>query len=325
MEVGRIGKLYGVKRLERAYKDHLSGYDAETAPEELFFPENLGKRETIDETSLVNGDLYTIITNRDTGKLVALMEGTKASEITEKIMKHFPMERLMEVEEITLDMDAGFDWVARQCFPNAEHVVDRFHVQSLVNECMQSIRIVERQKILTAKREAKKAKTKFEEKPYENGDTPRQLLARSRYLLFKPQSKWSEKQEQRAKILFREYPDLQVAYELTQKLKNLYDKNMSRDTASVLLRQWCDECETSGIPEMQDAAASVLRHEGRILHFWNNRSTNAYAESFNAKINECASSKKYLFLAQLLWGKLLRYRSILLKSRPMSLQNSLKE
>jgi transposase len=35
---------------------------------------------------------------------------------------------------------------------------------------------------------------------------------------------------------------------------------------------------------MQDAAASVLRHEGRILHFWNNRSTNAFAESFNAKL-----------------------------------------
>ena len=130
----------------------------------------------------------------------------------------------------------------------------------------------------------KKAKIKFEEKPYENGDTSRQLLARSRYLLFKPCKQWSEKQEQRAKILFRKYPDLQTAYELTQQLKNLYDKQMSRDTASVLLRQWREECEQSDIPEMQDAAASVLRHEGRILHFWNNRSTNAYAESFNAKI-----------------------------------------
>lgn len=220
MEVERIGRLYGTKRLERAYKNELSGYEAETAPKELFFSGNLGKRETIDETSLVNGDLYTIITNKDTGKLVALMEGTKASEITAKITTNFSMKQLMAVEEVTLDMDAGFDWVARQCFMNAEHVVDRFHVQKLVTECMQTLRIIERQKILTAKREAKKAKQSFEEAPYENGDTPRQLLARSRYLLFKPRAKWLEKQEKRATILFREYPDMQTAYALPRNSGN---------------------------------------------------------------------------------------------------------
>lgn len=284
MEVERIGRLYGVKRLERAYKDVLSGYDPSTAPEELFFPENLGKREAIDETSLINGELYTIVTNKDTGKLVALMRGTKSSEITEKLMRHLPAEKRMQVEEVTLDMDEGFDWVTRQCFPNAEFIVDRFHVQKLVTECLQSLRIIERQKILTQRREAKKAKTRFREVPYENGDTPRQLLARSRYLLFKSSSAWTENQKARAVILFREFPDMLRAYELSQSLKKLYDKHMTRDVAAVLLRQWCEDCENSGIPEMQDAAASVLRHEGRILNFWNNRATNAFAESFNAKI-----------------------------------------
>ena len=284
MEVERIGRLYRVERLGEHYRDHLSGYDETTASEELFFPENLGKRETIDETGLIHGELYTIVTNKDTGKLVALMEGTKASEITAKLMDHFPVEKRMQVEEVTLDMDEGFDWVVRQCFPNAEFIVDRFHVQKLVTECMQSLRITERQKILTQRRECKKAGTSFREAPYENGDTPRQLLARSRYLLFKQSSSWTENQKARAIILFREFPEMLRAYELSQQLKKLYDKQMTRDTAAVLLRQWCEDCENSGIPEMQDAAASVLRHEGRILNFWNNRATNAFAESFNAKI-----------------------------------------
>jgi transposase len=284
VEVERIGRLYGVKRLERSYKDVLSEYDATTAPEELFFPENLGKREAIDETSLINGELYTLLTNKDTGKLVALMRGTKSSEITEKLIRHLSAEKRMQVEEVTLDMDEGFDWVTRQCFPNAEFIVDRFHVQKLVTECMQTLRITERQQILTQRREAKKAKTGFREVPYENGDTPRQLLARSRYLLFKTSSSWTESQKARAVILFREYPDMQRAYELSQSLKKLYDKRMARDVAAVLLRQWCENCDASDIPEMQDAAASVLRHEGRILNFWNNRATNAFAESFNAKI-----------------------------------------
>ena len=271
-------------RLERAYKDDLSGYDSSTAPEELYFPENLGKRMAIDEMSLVKGELYSILTNKDTGTLVALMEGTKASTITEKIMAHLSAEKRMQVEELTLDMDDGFDWVARQCFPNAEHVVDRFHVQKLVTECMQTLRITERQKILTQRREARKAKIGFCETSYENGDTPRQLLARSRYLLFKPSSSWTTTQTARAVILFREFPEMERAYALCQQLKNLYDKQMTRGVAAVLLRQWCEDCDHAGIPEMQDAAASVLRHEGRILNFWNNRATNAFAESFNAKI-----------------------------------------
>jgi transposase len=284
VEVGRIGRLYGVKKLDRAYKDHLSGYDEVTAPEELFHPENLGEKLTIDETGLIHGELYTIVTNKDKGKLVALMKGTKAAEVTEKLMKHLPVEKRMEVEEVTLDMDDGFDWVVRQCFPNAEFIVDRFHVQKLVMECVQALRITERQKILTQRREMKNAGKTLKEIPYENGDTPRQLLARSRYFLFKSSSSWTENQKQRAVILFREYPDMLRAYELSQSLKKLYDKRMTRDTAVVLLRQWCEDCENSAIPEMQDAGASVLRHEGRILNFWNNRATNAFAESFNAKI-----------------------------------------
>jgi len=286
VEVERIGRLYGVKKLRKMYREILSGYDEESALEELFHPENLGEHLAIDETSLIKGDFYSILTNKDTGKLIALMKGTKASEITEKLMKHLPAEKQMKVKEVTLDMDDGFDLVARQCFPNAEHVVDRFHVQKLVTECMQTLRITERQKILTSRREAKKAGTKFQESRYKNGDTPRQLLARSRYLLFKPSHTWTDTQKERAIILFREYPDIQIAYELTQKLKNLYDKHMTRDTAATLLRQWCEECDLSSIPEMEDASASILRHEGRILHFWNNRSTNAFAESFNAKIKK---------------------------------------
>ena len=273
-----------MKKLDRAYKDHLSGFDPETAPEELFFPGNLGPKLTIDETSLINGELYTIVTNKEKGKCVAVMRGTKSAEISEKLMAHLPVEKRMQVTEVTLDMDEGFDWVVRQCFPNAEFIVDRFHVQKLVMECMQALRITERQKILTQRREAKKAGATFNEQPYENGDTPRQLLARARYLLFKPSSSWTESQKQRATILFREYPDMQRGYEIAQHLKQLYDKHMTRDVAAILLRQWCDDCDASAIPEMQDAAASVLRHEGRILNFWNNRATNAFAESFNAKI-----------------------------------------
>lgn len=44
---------------------------------------------------------------------------------------------------------------------------------------------------------------------FDNGDTSKQLLARSRYLLFKKDTSWSHSQRKRAEILFCEYPGSQ--------------------------------------------------------------------------------------------------------------------
>jgi translation initiation factor RLI1 len=53
------------------------------AKEWLIFPENIGKRLSIDETSLSNGELYTILTNKAKGKkaIVAMVAGTKQKAI----------------------------------------------------------------------------------------------------------------------------------------------------------------------------------------------------------------------------------------------------
>jgi hypothetical protein len=55
-------------QLERHYKEHLSGYydweQLSPAGEWLLFPQNMGSRLSIDETSLSDGELYTIVTNK---------------------------------------------------------------------------------------------------------------------------------------------------------------------------------------------------------------------------------------------------------------------
>ena len=56
----------------------------------LLFPDNIGKYISIDETAFSNGDLYTIVTNKDAqgkkGALIAMIKGTKA-EIVIKILQ----------------------------------------------------------------------------------------------------------------------------------------------------------------------------------------------------------------------------------------------
>ncbi len=53
---------------EKQYKEVLSGFrywdQLEHADDWLLFPDNIGPRIAIDESSLSNGELYTFVTNR---------------------------------------------------------------------------------------------------------------------------------------------------------------------------------------------------------------------------------------------------------------------
>ena len=72
-----------------------------------YFPKNIGKRLSIDETSLTNGELYTILTNKAAngrrGAIVAMFAGTKA-ETVNVIIEKIPLNDRNLVTEITLDM-----------------------------------------------------------------------------------------------------------------------------------------------------------------------------------------------------------------------------
>ena len=91
--------------------------------------------------------------------------------------------------------------IARKCFPKAVQVTDRFHVQKLALEALQESRIkhqweamdMENQSIIQAKSKNKTHTAQL----LINGDTVKQLLARSRYLLYKSREKWTNNQEER--------------------------------------------------------------------------------------------------------------------------------
>jgi len=132
-------------------------------------------------------------------------------------------------------------------------------------------------------------KARKENKPYhpvifENGDTKKQLLARSRYLLFKPKSKWHAQQEERGKILFKKYPELKSAYDLTMMFRSCYEYSTTKLEAKQKLDRWYKKIEEKNIDSLIIAAESIRLHEENILNYFNNRSTNASAESFNAKL-----------------------------------------
>lgn len=178
--------------------------------------------------------------------------------------------------------------IARMCFPSATQVIDRFHIQKLAFEAVQEMRIKARWEAIDKESiemcYAKSCGREYKPKVFENGDSLKQLLARSRYLLFKKENSWSPSQAKRAEILFREYPEIKKAYYLALQLGLIYHQSKRADVALTKMAHWYDQVDKSGFIAFGTIARTMQAHYLRIVSYFNNRATNAASESFNAKI-----------------------------------------
>jgi transposase len=261
------------------------------ASDHLLFANNIGKHLSLDETALSHGELYTILTNKSAkgkaGSIVAIVAGTSSEKVINTLQK-IPLRQRNKVEEITLDMAGSMNLIAKRCFPNAVLVTDRFHVQKLALEAVQELRIKHRWEAIDAENEAiekaRKQKKGYHPTILENGDTIKQLLARSRYVLYKNEKNWTSDQRKRADILFHLYPDIHTAYLLSQQLNWIFETTKDKIYGYTRLAQWHEKVAQSGFKSFNTISRTIQNHYATILNYFDNRSTNASAESFNAKI-----------------------------------------
>lgn len=251
----------------------------------------MGERLSIDEVSLSKGELYTVVTNKRTRNknkktVVAIINGTEASVIR-SVLEKIPLELRNQVKEVSMDMARNMASAIESCFPRCSKVIDRFHVVKLVLDALQHLRIKLRWEAMDQDNEAiKQARAsgeKYQPEILSNGDTLKELLARSRYLLYKFEDDWTLSQSKRAAILFERYPILKIAYKLVVSFRNIY-KEISKEKAMSKINDWRQKVTESKIAEFNTVLNTLEYHLPDILNYFNHCSTNAYAESFNSKI-----------------------------------------
>ncbi len=254
----------------------------------------MGHNLSIDDKN-IKKEGYTIIANKDTGKII-LMIMTRKSQLICKILSKISLILRLRVKTISKDLAENYDWVSRTMFPHALRVADKFHVLVLGFEALQAVRVRFRQQLLTEEREAyeqKKSLAKQERRvprksnnvsqKYANGETKKEILARGRWLLFKRPKEWTDDQAARSKVLFELFPEIQLVYEYFLVFRKIYDKkNLSEVGESLNL--WMDFKEDIKSPEMKNFVSTVERHKPEILNYFVTGQTNAFAESLNAKI-----------------------------------------
>lgn len=281
--------------LSRQYKEKFSDYrqwkQLGLADEYILYPQNIGPNIAIDESSLSCGELYTFVTNRDAhggkGALVAAIRGTK-SETVIAVLEKIPLAKRKTVREITLDLSSTMMLIARRSFPRATVTNDRFHVHKLYYDAIDELRVslrwmardFENAEIARCRKEGI-TYTPFR---YANGDTRKQLLARAKYILTKHASKWTKSQQWRADIIFEFYPELKKAYDLAMDLTDIFNLKVEKDVARLELARWYNKVDGMAGGQFRTVSETFRNHYDTILNYFTNRSTNAGAESFNAKV-----------------------------------------
>ena len=301
-----VGYILGIKSkcLYYWYRTYLSGYTEAVSSGEwgkndfvsyhgrepvlsrvpVLKSENFGAEMSIDE-KMLDEDFFTVMTNRDTGKIALLAQTMRIDELVKLIDK---IPQVQDVpKNITCDLSPTYEKFCNTVFPKATQTADKFHIIKNAIEALQSVRMRLKQSYLSSLPKDKKERKAAEEKArLINGETPCEMLNRSRYLLFKQPHQWTVKQQKRANLLFEIYPEIKKAYYNILMFRDLLDKkNINRlHDMDKRWNKWFFQVDEDNIPEIVSFAALVERHEQKIKNYLLTGKTNAAAENMNSKL-----------------------------------------
>jgi transposase len=265
--------------------DEDTGEILDEKPVYVYKPENIGRRMSIDDKA-IGHEVYTIMSNTDTGKIAMLIESTRTDEL-EKAMQLFGSE-LLKVRSISLDMSPTYLKLCSEQMPYAQKVVDKFHVMQYVYDAVLDVRP-------RIKKELAEKLSKGKEKTTEDKTILDEIeqLKHCRYRLTQSPDKWSEAGSKLMNCVFEKHQDLKTAYQISQNFKKWYDiSNCRLDKTKIKedLNKWYYSIKNEGIKEFVSVAKMVRKHESEILNFFSCGHTNAKAERLNGKIQRFVSA-----------------------------------
>lgn len=199
------------------------------------------------------------------------------AETLERVLRREIADKGKNVPVVNMDMDKRIKGVARRVFPDADIVADKFHVLTHANRVIDLCRIA------------------IEKSVNERFEIKRLLLMKTEtFRKIKHKPKWEYKVKKFESIL-KAHPEIQLLWDLKNKLHGFYQCN-SLETARA---SWASihaflEKHESVHPEFSDLGKTLNNWETEILNYFVHRTTNAYIEGLNNRI-ETLKRKKWGF------------------------------
>lgn len=205
-----------------------------------------------------------ILTNVSENTIYDLIDNRKQENVIKRLEA---IPDRSDIECVTMDMWYPYRRSVNKCMPNAEVVIDKFHVVRMANISLENVRKKVRKNVSSAERKALMHDRKI-------------LLKRNRDVDFQGQVL--------LEVWLGKFPELRWAYDLKEAFYGIWDCSTKSDAIEVY-RQWNERLETS--PELvRNAFAEIPKAftnwGNEIFNYFDRRLTNAYTESLNSIIRK---------------------------------------
>jgi transposase len=217
----------------------------------------------IDEISYKKHHQYlTLVTDHLRRRVVWVGVGRSADTLRE-FFNQLGAERAAELKFVSIDMLAGYMEAVRERAPNAEIVFDRFHLQRLAHDALDTVR---REQV----RELR-------------GTDDAKAIKKTRWVLQK--NPWNLTPAERGKLSSVQTTNrpLYRAYLLKETLCDVLDRRQSH-VARRELGQWIGWALRSRLPPFQKLARTVWGHIDGIIAYIRTRFSNGLCEGMNSKV-----------------------------------------
>lgn len=216
----------------------------------------------VDETSFKRGHKYvTLIIDAARRRVIDVEEG-RGKETVRLFAEKLSAKggNLEHVTAVTSDMSKTYLPAIEENFPNAENIIDKFHVKKVLIDALDEVRKAE-QRTVAEKKE----------------------LFQGRRLFMIPEARLSSEQAAKLADMSKRYPQTGRAYRIVAGLDDFYASRTVEDGERAFdsLYSWMRRCR---LKPMQEAAKTLMRHKGKILAYFKNRLTNAICEGINSMV-----------------------------------------
>lgn len=215
---------------------------------------------SLDEVAYEKYHRYaTVLTNQEDSKVVDIYLGkSKASALA--LFEKYD-DKMHWLETVAMDFSHSYIGATRQWFSERHIVFDKFHVSQYVNRCLEKVR----REIQRNLPDDLRYKTK----------------KHTRWLILRRESNMTQWHQDRLEQLKQDNADLFEAYLIKEELLSIFDKDIDKETAQVLLTNWCELAAKSAYAAFRTLAKSIRNKLHILLNWFVKHITNAKAEAVN--------------------------------------------
>ena len=217
----------------------------------------------IDEISYARGHKYaTVVYDLDRSCVVWVARG-KGRETIDRFFEHVLSEyQRKQIKWACCDMSDAYMGAIKEHCPNAQLVLDRFHVVKALNEAVDEVR---------------------KEQWREASGEDRRVLKGLRWVLLHHSSTRSRQDQDTLKALEKANRRIYRAWRLKDEFEHFWDYK-ARWAAERFLKSWTTAAMRSRLESLKKFVRTVREHAEGILAFVDTRLTNAVAEGLNRLI-----------------------------------------